>query len=90
MKTINIRKILKVVSSVLNLVPISDVELSNSITLPLEITLSGGTTAQVRINNITLTTAQSTIIVYPITGPIGVISSPYQTSHNTNPVFIDK
>jgi hypothetical protein len=41
--------------------------LSNSITLPLEITLSGGTTAQVRVNNITLRTAQSTIIVYPIT-----------------------
>ena len=35
----------------------SDVELSNSITLPLEITLSGGTTAQVRVNNITLRTA---------------------------------
>jgi hypothetical protein len=28
----------------------SDVELSNSITLPLEITLSGGTPAQVRVN----------------------------------------
>jgi hypothetical protein len=51
----------------------SDVGLSNSITLPLEITLSGGTPTQVRVNTSTPDNKhhikdRPTIIVYPLAG----------------------